>query len=306
MIWFDTLKSISDPDHAHHAQENDNSNTQRHPGAVGEPCGQDALAGGARPVQAARCCRGAWPQERLGPGLQDARVPLPGGQAGGQGGRQASVHGRVAPQLESRATFATAVQRDGAPDGAARLRGGGGTSRVRARPGANHPHPAGPSQAACPGDKTVLAPKGQDYVLMDKISARDGTPLDVIAGPQAGDPVPEGPHPVVGRLVSTAGAGARGQPTLCRLTYTVIGETPDADLDGDIPSVLADAGAALADDWDWRDNSVTDPCSPNPCLSGGTCLRGPPESKALCQCRPGTEGHAKRLMLAAAPYSLNE
>ncbi|KAK3927503.1 Cadherin-related tumor suppressor [Frankliniella fusca] len=93
--------------------------------------------------------------------------------------------------------------------------------------------------------------------------------------------------------------GAQGAVTRCLAGrwnvsswHCVRGESPgpDADLDGDIPSVLADAGAG-APDWDWRDNAVTDPCSPNPCQAGGTCLRGPPESKkALCQCRPGTEG----------------
>lgn len=311
-------------------------------------------------------------------------------------------------------------------------------------PGRGRPVPVVP---ACPADRSVLAPKEQDYVLMEKIAARDGTPLDVIAGPQAGDPVSEGPHPVVGRLVPAPAYGLQARPsTLCRLTYTVIvrrcgpapplsapagmeprsprcvagtawgsrchyrcprrdlvlrgdkwvvcgddlrwhGRPPvcterpgkarvaaavtpaplrscpvpalpehghlscrarddaeeandaqrmaegsectvscrpphrlladgaesmvtrcsagrwnvtawtcvraqavDADLDGDIAAVLADAGAALAEDWDWKSNSLTDPCSPNPCLSGGTCLRGPPKARALCQCRPGTEG----------------
>ncbi|XP_034231007.1 uncharacterized protein LOC117639450 [Thrips palmi] len=76
----------------------------------------------------------------------------------------------------------------------------------------------GVTATACPADRSVLAPKEQDYVLMEKITARDGTPLDVIAGPQAGDPVSEGPHPVVGRLV----LGGGQQSALCRLTYTVI------------------------------------------------------------------------------------
>lgn len=326
---------------------------------------------------------------------------------------------------------------------------------------------------SCPPDKTVLAPKGQDYVLMDKLTASNGAPLDVIAGPRPGDPVPEGPHPVVGRLVSgSGGSGSGGRPSsLCRLTYSVMvrrcgpppplsttsraaprgaaprctagtawgsrchyrcprrglqlrgnswvhcgddlrwvgrppvcaerarphpavvvasteaprrscpvpalpehgvascrarpkapdgghhqdddgdeesndaqrlaegsectvscrpphqllliraaadaanavtpekavmrcgaglwnvtgwscarGEALDADLDGDISAVLADAGTSLQDEWDWRENSVMDPCLPNPCHSGGTCLRGPPKSKAVCQCRPGTEG----------------
>ncbi|XP_034231006.1 neurogenic locus notch homolog protein 4-like [Thrips palmi] len=75
---------------------------------------------------------------------------------------------------------------------------------------------------------------------------------------------------------------------------------PDADLDGDISAVLSDAGAAHAEDWDWKANSLTDPCSPNPCHSGGKCLRGPTNARALCQCRPGTEGERCERVLCRA------